>query len=86
MPGEHGNDQKDSGRKAPEGQGSGWAPDGTPETSIFDGAGNESVVVLAENEKDGRVAEGAGATREEALENARKQDSLLSDEFSPGKH
>ena len=85
MPDEHVNDLKDVGRRAPEGQGAG-GPAGTGETSIFDGAGNESVVVLGENEKDGRVAEGAGATREEALENAKKQDSLLNDAFSPGKH
>lgn len=85
MPDEHVNDMKDSGRRAPEGQGAG-GPVGTGETSIFDGAGNESVVALGVNEEDGRVAEGAGATREEALENARKQDSLLNDAFSPGKH
>ncbi|MGH9281668.1 MAG: hypothetical protein ACRD0S_01890 [Acidimicrobiales bacterium] len=43
-------------------------------------------MVLGLNEKDGRVAEGAGATREEAVENAKKQETRLNDAFSPGKH
>ncbi|MGQ0521364.1 MAG: hypothetical protein ACT4PX_09480 [Actinomycetota bacterium] len=85
MPKEVKDDFRDSGRRAPEGQGAG-GPVGTGETSIFDGAGNESVVILGQNEADGRVAEGAGATREEAQEHARKQDSLLDDAFSPGKY
>lgn len=80
---------RNTGRRAPEGQGH-TAPLSTesgepPQFSIFDGAGNESVVVLGENEKDGRVAEGTGATLEEAMDDARKGDTLLGDDFSPGK-
>lgn len=85
MPKEAKDDVRDAGRRAPEGQGAA-GPVGTGETSIFDGAGNESVVILDRNEADGRIAEGAGATREDAQEHARKQDSLLDDAFSPGRH
>lgn len=80
---------RNTGRKAPEGEGIS-APlstesGGPPQTSIFDGAGNESVVVLGQNEKDGRVSEGTGATLEDATQDARKGDTLLGDDFSPGK-
>lgn len=75
------------GRRAPAGEGMS-APTvaeggGPPQTSIFDGAGNESVVVL-DQDKDGRVAEGAGATKADALEDAQEGDTLLGDAFSPG--
>ena len=80
---------RNAGRRAPEGEGVS-APlskdsGGPPQMSIFDGAGNESVVVLGQNEEDGRVGQGAGATLEDAKEDARTGDSLLSDDFSPGK-
>lgn len=55
---------------------------GPPQTSVFDGAGNESVVVLAEN-KDGRMAEGTGATLDDALKEAQEGDTLLGDAFNP---
>ncbi len=58
---------------------------GPPQTSVFDGAGNESVVVLAEN-KDGRAAEGTGATLAEALKDAHDGDTLLGDAFNPKDH
>ena len=62
---------------------------GVSEISIFDGKGNESVVRHTRTE-DGRVAQGAGASSEEAAEEADEllKDSRvgLSDKFSPGKH
>lgn len=81
---------RNAGRRAPEGEGVS-APlstdsGGPPQMSIFDGAGNESVVTFAENDKDGRIGEGAGATLEDAQADARDGDSLLGDDFSPGKH
>ena len=59
------------------------------EISIFDGKGNESVVRhVADGE--GRQAQGAGATSEEAEKDAqgllKKARQGLSDKFSPGKH
>ncbi|HET7489725.1 MAG TPA: hypothetical protein VFJ85_17490 [Acidimicrobiales bacterium] len=86
---EHADDpfrSRNAGRKAPEGQGVS-APlasesGGPPQTSIFDGAGNESVVTLAQG-PDGRVAEGAGPTLEDALRDAETGDTLLGEDFSP---
>ncbi|CAN5572801.1 hypothetical protein BH20ACT2_BH20ACT2_03630 [soil metagenome] len=76
-------------RTAPEGEGhdAPFLEDGGehPEMSVFDGEGNEHVVVLAENE-DGEVSEGTGPDRESALADAKKGDSRLGDAFSPGKH
>jgi len=74
------------GDRVPEGEGIS-APfaaesDGPPQTSVFDGAGNESVVVLAEN-KDGRMAEGTGTTLDDALKDAKEGDTLLGDAFNP---
>lgn len=75
------------GRRAPEGEGvsapTAAESGGPPQTSVFDGAGNESVVVLDQNE-EGRVAEGAGATLADAVDDAQDGDSLLGDAFSPG--
>lgn len=80
---------RNAGRRAPQGEGisAPFSKDsgGPPQTSIFDGAGNESVVVLGRNEKDGRMAEGAGATLDDALEDARTGDTLLGEDFSPNK-
>lgn len=62
---------------------------GVSEMSIFDGAGNESVVRHVGTE-DGRQAQGAGPSSEEAAKDAEKllKESRqgLSDKFSPGKH
>lgn len=59
------------------------------EISIFDGKGNESVVRHV-GAGDGRQAQGAGATSEEAEKDAQslleKARQGLSDKFSPGKH
>ncbi len=51
-------------------------------TSVFDGKGNETVVVVADDE-EGRMSEGTGATGEEALEDARKPGDLLGEGFQP---
>lgn len=75
-----------AGRRAPDGEGvaAPFAKDsgGPPQMSVFDGAGNESVVVVGENE-DGQVAEGTGATFDEALKDTQKGDSRLGDAFNP---
>ena len=74
------------GRRVPAGEGisapSAAESGGHPQTSVFDGAGNESVVVLAED-RDGRVAEGTGANLEGALQEAKEGDTLLGDAFNP---
>ena len=67
-----------NGYRAPEGEG--IASDDPSQMSLYDGAGNEIVVVLAENE-DGRRAQGTGATAEEARADARTGSSLLGDGF-----
>lgn len=78
--------------RAPDGQGvrAPYAADtGVSEISIFDGAGNESVVRVAKDE-EGNVAQGAGKTSEEAEADAegllKEARVSLSDAFSPGKH
>ncbi|MDP9388075.1 MAG: hypothetical protein M3Q48_09240 [Actinomycetota bacterium] len=72
--------------KAPAGQGI-EAPlaqetGGPAEMSVFDGAGNESVIVMGEDE-DGRRVQGGGPDRESALAEG-GGDTLLTDQFSPG--
>lgn len=56
--------------------------DDPSQMSLYDGAGNETVVVMAENEQ-GRRAQGTGATAEEARADAEKGDSLLGEGFGP---
>lgn len=56
-----------------------------PQISIFDGKGNESVVV-ATTGSDGRVAQGTGRTAAEAEADAQSAEGGLGDAFSPGKH
>ena len=77
--------QETAGHRAPDGEGVGapFAKDsgGPPQMSVFDGAGNESVVVVGENE-DGQVAEGTGANLEDALKDTEKGDRL-GDAFNP---
>ena len=77
--------QETTGRRAPDGEGvsAPYAKDsgGPAQMSVFDGAGNESVVVVGENE-DGQVAEGTGATLGEALKD-NEGHSRLGDAFNP---
>lgn len=68
----------DNAYRAPEGEG--IASDDPSQMSLYDGAGNETVVVTAENEQ-GRRAQGTGKTAEEALADARKGDSMLGEGF-----
>ena len=70
----------DDAHVAPEDQG--IDADDPSQMSLYDGAGNETVVVMAENEQ-GRRAQGTGATAEEALADAEKGDSLLGEGFGP---
>lgn len=71
--------QGDESSTAPDGEG---IEAGSPaQMSIYDGAGNETVVAMADNEQ-GRRAQGTGATAEEALEDAKKGDSILGDGFA----
>lgn len=63
---------------APEGEG--VASDDPAQMSIYDGAGNETVVVMAENE-EGRRAQGTGATAEEAQKDAESGDTILGKGF-----
>ncbi|MGI8683745.1 MAG: hypothetical protein ACR2MO_01345 [Acidimicrobiales bacterium] len=86
MPENEESTMSDRGHRVPEGEGIS-APlaaesGGPPQTSVFDGAGNESVVTLGVNE-DGRVAEGTGATLDDAMKDAEQGDSLLGDDFDP---
>lgn len=71
--------------RAPEGQGNDapFAKDSDhAEYSIFDGAGDESVVAVTRDE-EGRIREGTGPDSESALKNAKKLDQQLGDAFGP---
>jgi hypothetical protein len=52
------------------------------EYSVFDGSGNESVVVVGEG-TDGKIAEGTGPSSADAMQDLGRPDNLGSD-FSPG--
>ncbi len=54
-----------------------------PEYSIFDGKGNESVVVVGAND-DGQRKQGTGPDREAAIEDMKDTKDLLGKDFSPG--
>lgn len=53
---------------------------GVPQHTVFDGKGNETVVVTADN-ADGRMSEGTGASTEEALDDAKKPGEMLGDGY-----
>ena len=65
------------------------AETGVSEMSIFDGAGNESVVRVA-TDADGNTAQGTGPSSEAAAADAEKLlkegTRTISEAFSPGKH
>jgi hypothetical protein len=74
--------------RAGEGEGFRKEPDDDskpPQISIFDGKGNESVVV-ATTDAEGKVAQGTGPSAAAAEEDAKTADGGLGDAFSPGKH
>ncbi|HEX8771913.1 MAG TPA: hypothetical protein VF711_14200 [Acidimicrobiales bacterium] len=73
--------------RSPDGEGmdAPFAKDaGHAEFSIFDGTGNESVVVTTTN-KDGQIRQGTGKTSEEALDSIEGLDQQLGKGFGPGK-
>jgi hypothetical protein len=69
--------------RAPEGEGAD-APfrkdKGPVQSSIFDGKGNETVVVTTTDE-DGRRAQGTGATADEALADAKDMSKPIGEGF-----
>ena len=74
--------------RAPAGEGyrSDSTDDSTPpQMSIYDGKGNESVVVLTVDD-DGKPSQGAGDTLADALKDAKTADAGLSDAFYDPKH
>ncbi len=54
-----------------------------PQMSVFDGEGNEEVVVVADDE-EGRPSQGTGASSQDAMADARKPGDQLGEGFSPG--
>lgn len=52
------------------------------EFSVFDGKGNESVVVVGAN-SEGRTSQGTGASSEEAAADASRADNKLGEGFGP---
>jgi len=77
-----------SQHRAPAGEGSrsDANDDSTPpQMSIYDGKGNESVVVLTVD-ADGKPSQGAGDTLADAVKDAKTADGGLSDAFNSQKH
>ena len=71
--------------RAPAGEGQGEAPLAekgaeNAQYSVFDGKGNEQVVVVADD-PEGRKSEGVGATAEEALGDATGNTNVIGDDF-----
>ena len=55
------------------------------EYSIFDGKGNEQVVVVGDN-KEGRPAQGTGDSSEDAAERLADMDANITGAFTPNQH
>lgn len=53
-----------------------------PEFSVFDGAGNETVVAVTTND-EGKVVQSTGATSEEAMKKAGGMESRLGEGWGP---
>lgn len=53
-----------------------------PEFSVFDGAGNETVVAVTAND-DGKIVQSTGGSSDEALKGAGKEDDRLGKGFGP---
>ena len=71
-------------RRAPEGEGN-RAPlaqyeGGDPQFSIFDGQGNENVVVVTEND-EGKSVAATGETAEEAQKSVGKMDTTIGEKY-----
>ena len=74
--------------RAPAGEGSRANADDDstpPQMSIYDGKGNESVVVLTVD-ADGKPSQGAGDSLADAIKDAKTADGGLSDAFYSRKH
>ena len=56
---------------------------GPAQISVFDGKGNESVVVVDENE-EGKLSQGTGPSAAEAWEDAKDPGDTLGEDFGPG--
>lgn len=56
---------------------------GPPQISVFDGKGNEEVVVVDENE-EGKLSQGTGPDAATAAENAKDPGDTLGEGFGPG--
>ncbi len=54
---------------------------GVAQQSIFDGAGNEVVVVTTTNEATGQRKQGTGATAEEAMKSAQDTKEPIGEDF-----
>lgn len=54
---------------------------GVAQSSIFDGAGNEVVVVTTTNEKTGERKQGTGASAEEAMKSAQDTKEPIGEQF-----
>ena len=71
-------------RRAPEGEGN-RAPlvqetgGDEPQFSIFDGQGNENVVVVTE--KDGKSVAATGETADDARKSVRKMDTIIGEDY-----
>ncbi len=74
-------------RRAPEGEGN-RAPlvqetgGDEPQFSIFDGAGNEDVVVVTEN-AEGKPVAATGESADEARKSVKKMDTALGEDYYP---
>jgi hypothetical protein len=74
--------------RAPEGEGvdAPFQTDKGPiQSSVFDGAGNETVVVTT-GDAEGNRTQGTGATAEEAMAEAQESDIAVGDGFYPEPH
>lgn len=73
-------------RRAPEGEGNRaeFAAHGADKAqfSIFDGAGNENVVVVGDNE-EGRPVAATGETADEAQKSVKKMDTMIGEDYYP---
>lgn len=56
---------------------------GVPQHTIFDGSGNETVVVTKDN-AEGRMSQGTGGSTAEAAADAEKPGDLLGEGYAPG--
>lgn len=56
---------------------------GVAQHSVFDGAGNETVVVTTDNAETGRRKQGTGANAAEAMADSQDPDGVIGEGFGP---